>query len=131
MYKLLVGLLVPALLASGCASTGRPVAPALVNHVVVVWVKDQYRNERGIEELLDAQESLRQIPGLVSLTVGRVIPSDRGVVDSSYDFASIFQFASVEAMQTYLSHPTHIAFLENYARPRTRKTVVYDFSSTQ
>jgi len=98
-----------------------------VNHVVVVWLKPEYRTEEAIGELIAAQEKLREIPGLISLSVGRSIPSDRGVVDDSFDVATHFRFGSVEEMNEYLSHPVHVRFLEEHTRGKVEKVVIYDF----
>lgn len=45
-----------------------------------------------IDRLIKGHNMLRTIPGLVSLNVGRVIPSERPIVDSGYDIATVFQF---------------------------------------
>jgi hypothetical protein len=108
-------------------SAGGNDAPQLVNHVVVIWMKPEFRNEAEINRLIAGHDMLRSIPGLVSLNVGRVIPSDRPIVDSSYDIASVFQFKSVEAMRTYLSHPTHVEFLQTYPAGKVERIQVYDF----
>lgn len=122
VFGLALMLLVPLRAPAG----GGDAAP-LVNHVVVVWLKPEFRDEAEIDRLIKGHDMLRTIPGLVSLHVGRVIPSDRPIVDSSYDIASVFQFESAEAMRAYLSHPTHVEFLATYTAGKVARILVYDF----
>ncbi len=109
------------------ATAGGKEGRKLVNHVVVVWMADEYKTDEGINNLIAGHEMLREIPGLISLSLGRSIPSDRAVVDDSFDLASHFQFESVEVMQKYLSHPVHVKFLEQYTKGKVKKAVIYDF----
>ena len=98
-----------------------------VTHVVIVWLNDEFNTPEGVADTIQRQEVLRGIPGLLSLTVGTMIPSERPIVDSSYQFASVFRFESVRAMEAYLSHPVHVEFVETVGKPRSERTLVYDF----
>ena len=121
LILILVSMLLPQW---GCSSMA---AERPVTHVVVVWLNDEYNTPEGIDDTIARQEVLREIPGLLSLTVGKMIPSERPIVDSSYQFASVFQFESAEAMHTYLSHPIHVEFVDTVGKPRSARTLVYDF----
>ena len=128
MYLRRIALLLIACAAlplySGCSSVA---AERPVTHVVVVWLNDEFNTPEGIDDTIERQEVLREIPGLISLTVGKMIPSERPIVDSSYQFASVFRFESVAAMRAYLSHPVHVEFIDTVAKPRASRTLVYDF----
>lgn len=125
-------------LLSGCASaTAQPAVQAIptpaasaatagVDHVVIVWLNDANRNDAGRAALMSGADMLRTIPGLVSLSVGRAVPSDRPIVDDSFDVAFHFKFASVADMQAYVAHPTHIAFLKRYTTDTVARILVYD-----
>jgi antibiotic biosynthesis monooxygenase (ABM) superfamily enzyme len=98
-----------------------------VHHVVVVWMAPAHRNQAAIDELIGGHELLRDIPGLVSLSVGRSISSERPIVDDSFDVAAVFRFESHAALQAYLQHPLHQAFLERHTTGKVDRIVVYDF----
>ncbi|MEZ5500692.1 MAG: Dabb family protein [Steroidobacteraceae bacterium] len=125
----IIPVLIATLGAMGCASgiARKCTEQKTVNHVVVVWLNDEFRNDAGVARLVAAHEVLREIPGLVSLSVGRVLPSDRAIVDSSFDVASHFTFCSTAAMNAYLQHPVHQQFLREQTVGRVKKVVVYDF----
>src|SRR5687767_14356790 len=84
----------------GCAS--KPT----VTHVVFCWLKTP-GDETARQTLIDWSYKLKEIPGVVSITAGRPIPSTRPVVDSSYDVACVMQFRDEQALQAYEVHPKH------------------------
>lgn len=98
-----------------------------VVHVVVGWLKEPGNTEHR-ERLIEVTRQLKEIPGVLDLKVGRVIPSDRPVVDSSYDIAIYLRFASVEDLQAYLVHPTHQRALKESYGPLMDRYRVYDFT---
>ncbi len=122
---------VAVVLLSACGGEARAECreSGAVVHMVVVWMKDAHRTAEAVETLIAGHEMLREIPGLKALTVGRPVSSDRLVVDDSFDVAASFTFCSVDAMRTYLDHPTHVAFLERYTREVVDRVVVYDLTA--
>lgn len=78
-----------------CTGNGKP---GSVEHVVVVWLKDP-GNPTARRRIIDASQVLRSISGVMSLKAGTMIPSQRPVVDSSFDIA-----LSV----TFIPHESHI-----------------------
>jgi hypothetical protein len=121
-----------ALALAGCAplQAADPAAPAIaasgVDHVVIVWLKPEFRNDEGRAELIRCGQMLRTIPGLVSLSTGTAVPSDRPIVDDSFDVAFHFKFASLPAMQAYVSHPTHLEFLKKCTSETVERNLIYD-----
>ena len=97
-----------------------------VEHVVVVWLKDP-GNPVARSRIIDASKALRTIPGVVSLKAGTMIPSERPIVDSSFDVALIITFTDKEAMEAYLIHPDHLQLLEETLKPLVERIRVYDF----
>src|SRR5688500_16681248 len=90
---------VACLTATGCRtpapSEGQPDAAVprpLVAHVVVAWLKKP-GDATDRQKLIDAAPRLREIPGVVDVYAGPPIPSERPVVDSSYDVGIILFFA--------------------------------------
>lgn len=114
----------PLPLSSGPAAARA--APTGVDHVVIVWLKEAERNNAGRAALIECGQMLRTIPGLASLSTGTAVPSDRPVVDDSFDVAFHFKFASVADMHAYVSHPTHIAFLKTCTSANVERILVYD-----
>jgi hypothetical protein len=54
-------------------------------------------------------------------------PSERSVVDQSYQVALNLIFPSKAAEQAYQIHPLHLEFIEKAFKPFCQKAVVYDF----
>ncbi len=115
----------PATLAAAPPAAQGDTAP-VVDHVVIAWLNAANRNDAGRAALIECGQRLRTIPGLVSLSIGTAIPSDRPVVDDSFDVAFHFKFASVADMRTYVSHPTHIDFLKTCTTSTVERILVYD-----
>jgi hypothetical protein len=61
------------------------------------------------------------------MSLGRAIASDRKIVDDSFDLGIHAVFANQQDMQTYLSHPEHIVFVNQFVKPKLEKLLVYDF----
>lgn len=112
----------------GAHHMGEEASKGRVMHLVFIWLKPESKSEEAVQALIAAQESLRTIPGLVSLDIARPIPSDRPIVDSSYDIVSQFVFPDAETMRAYLSHPTHVAFLKDPAQQAVARIQVYDYT---
>ncbi len=61
------------------------------------------------------------------MRVGHSLPSDRKIVDDSFDVGIYISLANTEDMDAYLSHPLHTRAVEEVLQPLARKVVVYDF----
>ncbi len=124
LRSLMVALLLAALLA-GCAT--RPSAPSAggVQHVVLFWLKEPGNPEHR-RRILEATRGLASIPGLVSVSAGLVIPSERAIVDDSFDVGVVMRFESEAAMHAYLEHPEHRKAVAEVIRPLVRKIRVHD-----
>ena len=118
-------ILLLALILSACSAAFKPPDHTL-EHVVVVWLKDP-GNATHRQTIIDESEVLRTIPGVLSLKSGTVIPSERAIVDSSFDVALIVSFADAAAMQAYLAHPLHVQLVNETLKPLVAKIRVYDF----
>jgi hypothetical protein len=120
------------LTASGCRTTShderRPAAATTrphIAHVVVAWLK-RPGDAGDRQKLIDAAPRLRQIPGVVDVYAGPPIPSDRPVVDSSYDVGIILFFADENALAEYVNHPIHQEVLREVTKPLVERYRVYD-----
>ena len=115
---------VACLTLTGCNTT-QFAKKSRITHVVIVWFKPETPPDvrQKIEE--DSRD-LHRIPGVYNLILGQTVPSDRPIVDDSFDLALSMQFDSVADMDAYVVHPQHQEFLK-LAKPNIAKLLVYDF----
>lgn len=97
-----------------------------VIHIVQVWLKEP-GNLAHRKQIIAGSKKLRNIPGVQDLRVGSVVPSDREVVDSSYDVALYLRFDSQGDLQKYLEHPIHKNTVKATFVPIMEKFRVLDF----
>jgi len=97
----------------------------MFSHVVLFWTDPA--NAGAADELLAGTKILKSIPGIQQFHAGKMVSSHRPVVDQSYQVGLNILFSSKEAERAYQTHPTHLEFVEKYAKPLAKKVVVYDF----
>ena len=97
-----------------------------VQHVVICWLKEP-GNAQVRQQLIAASHSFAEIPGVLSVSVGPSLPSERTVVDSSYDIGVVITLKNAAALQDYLDHPIHKQAVTDVLGPLSKKIVVYDF----
>ncbi|HEX7027333.1 MAG TPA: Dabb family protein [Gammaproteobacteria bacterium] len=97
-----------------------------VNHVVLVWFNRSV-DESYIHQVAVASQQLEQISGVITISAGLPIESERPVVDDSFDLGLIIRFDSVDKMRSYVSDPIHKKFVEDYLQGKLDKLLVYDF----
>lgn len=96
-----------------------------VYHVVLIWLKT-YRNEMRINKIINASKELKNIPGVLEVSSGKVLRSSRVIVDDTFDVSVIIKFASKDYLKDYLVHPIHIKIANNIIKPLANRIVVYD-----
>ena len=96
-----------------------------VYHVVLIWLKT-YRNEMRINKIINASKDLKNIPGVLEVSTGKVLRSSRVIVDDTFDVSIIIKFASKEYLKDYLVHPIHIKIANEVIKPLANKITVYD-----
>lgn len=121
----LVIILCACLTAQAVVAHDPPKPPGVV-HVVLVWLKKPGDIEHR-KQIIEATKQLQDIPGVLDLRVGEVVPSDREVVDASFDVALYLRFASQEALQSYLAHPLHQTLVKEELAPLMERYRVFDF----
>jgi hypothetical protein len=99
---------------------------AMFSHIVVFWT-DPANPSAANELLAGANQLLKNIPGVVQFHIGKMSPSQRPVVEQSYQVALNLIFPNQKAQDDYQVHPRHIEFVEKYVRRLVKKVVVYDF----
>lgn len=99
-----------------------------VTHVVMVWL-NQPGDTAQRNAFIKASEQLSGLPGIVNRHVGVVLPSNRGIVDDTFDVAVTVTMESQAALKAYLNHPKHKKILHEKIKPLVNRTVAYDFIS--
>jgi hypothetical protein len=98
----------------------------MFSHVVIFWT-DPDRPKAADDLIAGARKYLAPLPGIVHFHVGNMAPSQRPVVDQSYQVALNVVFESKQAQDGYQVHPLHLEFVEKVFKPNCRRVVVYDF----
>lgn len=115
------------LLLTGCQSIPKhDHKRAHVHHVVICWLK-QPGHLKARKRLIDVSRHLLSIPGVVSVKAGQVLPSERKVVDNSFDVAIIISFTDIKALHTYQNNPIHQKAIKETLIPLTKRVLIYDF----
>jgi hypothetical protein len=105
---------------------GQPDSTSNVHHVVICWL-NEHGNKEAHQKLIEVSRGFSAIPGVIDVRAGRVIPSEREIVDSSFDVAIYLSFENEQKLFEYLNHPIHKKAVEKMLKPLVRKVVVYDF----
>ena len=116
-----------AALLSSCATIAPPAPKGSVDHVVMFWQKKP-GDLQDRRKITDAMDRLRVIEGITFLDYGTAVPSDRPVVDDSFDVALLVRFKNVDALHAYESDPRHTKEVKEVLLPLTKKIQVYDFT---
>ncbi|MDX1296213.1 MAG: Dabb family protein [Sulfurimonadaceae bacterium] len=98
----------------------------VINHVVVCWYNDTV-DEATLKRAMEATGEFEKIPGILEVSSGKAVASERAIVDDSFSMAVHIRAASKEALDAYLVHPIHKRFVEAYVKGKTERVVVYDF----
>ncbi len=96
-------------------------------HVVLIWLQEP-GNPDHRADIIAAAQDLAQIPGVEDLRVGRVVSSDRAVVEDSYDVGLMLRFRGPEQLRAYLEHPVHLSTVKARFVPLMARYQVLDFA---
>jgi hypothetical protein len=100
---------------------------ATIQHVVLFWLNTP-GDQSSIKRITNASQSLSSIPGVVKVVVGTSLPSERPVVDTSYDLAAIITFSTEQAYRSYLVNPVHLKAYNDTLLPLVRRIQIYDIA---
>ena len=102
----------------------------MFSHIVIFWTKPEVENSE--QRLIDGlNHYLPDIPGVISMHVGKCAPSDRPVVDQSYQIALNITFKNKIVQDEYQVHPQHVEFVEKVFKEVCGKVVIYDFGDLE
>ena len=78
------------------------------------------------QKLIDASYKLAAIPGVVNVLAGSPLPSERPVVDDSFDVGIIMVFENSDALHQYLENPIHKKATAEILAPLSERILIYD-----
>ena len=123
-------IVVAALMLSSCTTNNRQSCPFKpkggIEHIVLAWLKNAGNKEEQCKLIAAAKSLKADIKEVKSLAVGTAQPSERPVVDSSFDMALVMHFDSKEALASYEKNPVHQKAVADTLKPLTKKILVYD-----
>ena len=117
-----------ALGSGGCISIDLDWAisrPHKVQHVVLCWMKNP-GDTATRDEIIRVSKTFKRIPGVLAVEAGTALPSERSIVDDSFDIGLVISCADRAALQRYLDHPAHREAATKLIKPAARKILVYD-----
>lgn len=80
----------------------------MIRHIVMFRLQEEGREE-NLKKILSAAEGLKELPGLLG---GDVVTNAPGADGTNYDFALVFDFADLAALDAYQKHPVHVEFVK-------------------
>lgn len=127
--RIYISLIMLCVMLTACASTETTkTQESKIVHIVLVWLKEP-GNQEHIQQVVDISNQLNEIPGIQELRVGISIPSERKIVDDSFDVGLYMIFENQASMQRYLVHPDHKNAVKTVLTPLASKVLVYDFET--
>jgi hypothetical protein len=96
-----------------------------VEHVVLLWLKDP-ADAAGRQRIVDATKTFTQIPGVLSVSVGKAIAAQSPVVDSTFDVGIVIRFKDHQSLLNYNPHPIHKKAADEILVPQAKTIKVYD-----
>jgi len=106
----------------GCQTT----AMGKVEHIVLVWLKRPGNAADLATVIATAKMFQAEISQIQHLSVGTAVPSERPIVDDSFDVGLVMRFNSKADMDAYEKHPVHVNAVKQTLLPLAKKLLVYD-----
>ena len=117
---------VAAAVLAGCAGEPARESSGRINHLVLCWLEEPGNPEHR-RRIIEQTRAFRAIPGVLEVRAGEVVPSQRAIVDSSFDVGILLSFADAEQMRSYIQHPAHQRAVREVLQPLVSRILVYDF----
>lgn len=92
----------------------------MIKHYVLFQFLDFAEGKTKAENLAEAKRRMLALKGEIPEIAGMEVHlGAEGAAPSNYDFILIAEFASLEALDIYQKHPSHVAFGQFVSRLRT------------
>jgi hypothetical protein len=114
------------ILTVGCVSNHQSEREQALSHVVLCWLKEPGNTEHR-NQIIKVSKTFTKIPGVLDVRVGKVIESNRSIVDDSFDVGILVVVLDAKRLQEYLNHPIHQNAKRDVLLPLVEKVLVYDF----
>lgn len=114
------------ILTVGCVSNHQSEREQALSHVVLYWLKEPGNTEHR-SQIIEVSKTFTKIPGVLDVRVGKVIESNRSIVDDSFDVGILVVVLDAKRLQEYLDHPIHQNAKRDVLLPLVEKVLVYDF----
>ena len=114
------------ILTVGCVSNHQSEREQALSHVVLCWLKEPGNTEH-LNQIIEVSKTFTKIPGVLDVRVGKVIESNRSIVDDSFDVGILVVVLDAKRLQEYLDHPIHQNAKRDVLLPLVEKVLVYDF----
>ena len=114
------------ILTVGCVSNHQSEREQTLSHVVLCWLKEPGNTEHR-NQIIEVSKTFTKIPGVLDVRVGKVIESNRSIVDDSFDVGILVVVLDAKRLQEYLDHPIHQNAKRDVLLPLVEKVLVYDF----
>jgi hypothetical protein len=98
-----------------------------INHIVLCWL-NQPGNQTDIEAVMKASIELKGILEVDSIVVGQPVPSNRKIVDDSFDVGLVINFNNQKNLDNYLAHPEHVKRAKEILAPKCQRILIYDIT---
>ena len=118
-----------SLLVSSCTTCPlghKSVKAGGIEHVVLIWLKNPGNPSDRAAVIASANKFRAEIPEVLNLSVGTALPSDRPVVDDSFDVGLVIRFADQAALSRYEKSAIHQQAVKDTLKPVSKKLLVYD-----
>ena len=96
-----------------------------IKHVVFCWLHEPGRTDQ-VQRIINSSRELKSIPGVMDIRAGTALPSERPIVDDSFDVGITMTFSDKTALDNYLTHPEHLSRVNRVFRPLCERILVYD-----
>lgn len=93
-------------------------------HSVYFWLKRDMRPD-AVPEFESDLKALQEIETVKAFYTGSPAPTDRPIIDQTYDYALILVFENKADHDTYQTHPLHDTFVANNSQ-YFLKVQIYD-----
>ena len=114
------------ILLPGCISfTDKP--DTGIKHIVLCWLAAP-GNSTYRDQVIRTSKELATIPGIIDMSVGTAVPSDRKIIDDSFDVGIVMTFNNIEEMNAYINHEEHMKRVREVLGPSCQRILVYDFA---
>lgn len=82
-------------------------------HTAYFWLNDGL-SKGEIESFIKDCEKLKEIETVQAFYTGKPAPTNRDVIENTYDYAIVFHFNDLAGQEYYQQHPLHLEMIEKH-----------------